>query len=53
MQNMPSIKRCTREELAPEQDLGRLVSFLRSRLAIHVDAKLLPMDLTSAQYIVG
>ncbi|MEI8617109.1 hypothetical protein P4S63_05910 [Pseudoalteromonas sp. B193] len=27
MQNMPSIKRCTREELAPEQDLGRLVSF--------------------------
>ncbi|WP_231614031.1 MULTISPECIES: MarR family winged helix-turn-helix transcriptional regulator [unclassified Pseudoalteromonas] len=52
MQNMPSIKRCTREELAPEQDLGRLVSFLRSRLAIHVDAKLLPMDLTSAQYIV-
>ena len=52
MPNMPSIKRCTRDQLSPEQDLGRLVSFLRSRLATHVDAKLLPIDLTSAQYIV-
>ncbi|MEL0634371.1 MarR family transcriptional regulator [Pseudoalteromonas carrageenovora] len=52
MSEMPSIKHCDRNALLPEQDLGRLVSFLRSRLAAHVDAKLLPMDLTSAQYIV-
>ena len=52
MQSMTSIKRCTRDELVPEKDLGRLVSFLRSTLVTHIDTKLLPMDLTSAQYIV-
>ncbi|XQW85497.1 MarR family winged helix-turn-helix transcriptional regulator [Thalassotalea piscium] len=52
MQNMPPIKNCSREELNPEEDLGRLVSFLRSRLVAQIDLKLAPIDLTSAQYIV-
>jgi DNA-binding MarR family transcriptional regulator len=52
MQNLPSMKCCKREDLVAEQDLGRLVSFLRSNLATHIDNRLLPMELTSAQYIV-
>lgn len=52
MSKIPSIKSCNNEELDLELDLGRLVSLLRSRLVAHIDLKLAPMDLTSAQYIV-
>ncbi|ENO00468.1 MarR family transcriptional regulator [Pseudoalteromonas sp. S979] len=51
-QSMPSIQNADPETLVAEQDLGRLISFLRSKIATHIDAQLDCMDLTSAQYIV-
>ena len=51
-QSMPSVQNADPETLVAEQDLGRLISFLRSKIATHIDAQLDCMDLTSAQYIV-
>ncbi|WP_462166486.1 MarR family winged helix-turn-helix transcriptional regulator [Pseudoalteromonas sp. GB43] len=43
---------CCIEDLDPVQDLGRLVSYLRSNLVTHLDNALEDKELTSAQYIV-
>ncbi|MEL0605589.1 MarR family transcriptional regulator [Pseudoalteromonas undina] len=51
-QSMPSINSCNRAQLIPEQDLGRVISYLRSKLSSHIDTQLQSMGLTSAQYIV-
>lgn len=52
MKEPASLGQCCIDDLDPVQDLGRLVSYLRSNLVTHLDAELMPMDLTSAQYIV-
>jgi len=52
MKEPASLGQCCIDDLDPVQDLGRLVSYLRSNLVTHLDTELMPMDLTSAQYIV-
>ena len=52
MKEPASIGQCCIEDLDPEQDLGRLVSYLRSNLVTHLDDALEDKELTSAQYIV-
>lgn len=52
MKEPASIGRCCIEDLDPVQDLGRLVSYLRSNLVTHLDNALADKELTSAQYIV-
>ena len=52
MKEPASIGQCCIEDLDPVQDLGRLVSYLRSNLVTHLDNALEDKDLTSAQYIV-
>ena len=52
MKEPASIGQCCIEDLDPVQDLGRLVSYLRSNLVTHLDNALEDKELTSAQYIV-
>ncbi|MCF7517093.1 MULTISPECIES: MarR family winged helix-turn-helix transcriptional regulator [unclassified Pseudoalteromonas] len=52
MKESASIGQCRAEDLDPVQDLGRLVSYLRSNLVTHLDNALEDKELTSAQYIV-
>ncbi|WP_295512130.1 MarR family winged helix-turn-helix transcriptional regulator [uncultured Pseudoalteromonas sp.] len=52
MKEPASIGQCCIEDLDPVQDLGRLVSYLRSNLVAHLDDALEDKELTSAQYIV-
>ncbi|KPM78086.1 MULTISPECIES: MarR family winged helix-turn-helix transcriptional regulator [Pseudoalteromonas] len=52
MKEPASIGQCCIEDLDPVQDLGRLVSYLRSNLVTHLDDALEDKELTSAQYIV-
>lgn len=52
MKESASLTRCCIDDLDPVQDLGRLVSYLRTNLVDHLDTALTPIDLTSAQYIV-
>jgi len=52
MKESASIGQCRAEDLDPVQDLGRLVSYLRSNLVAHLDNALEDKELTSAQYIV-
>jgi len=52
MKEPASIGQCCIEDLDPVQDLGRLVSYLRSNLVTHLDNALADKELTSAQYIV-
>lgn len=52
MKEPASIGQCCIEDLDPVQDLGRLVSYLRSNLVTHLDIALEDKELTSAQYIV-
>ncbi|AXV65985.1 MULTISPECIES: MarR family winged helix-turn-helix transcriptional regulator [Pseudoalteromonas] len=52
MKEPVSIGQCRIEDLDPVQDLGRLVSYLRSNLVTHLDCALKSKELTSAQYIV-
>ncbi|EKE82070.1 MarR family winged helix-turn-helix transcriptional regulator [Idiomarina xiamenensis] len=52
MKEAATLQQCRIEDLDAVQDLGRLVSYLRSSLVSHLDAALAPMDLTAAQYIV-
>ena len=52
MKEPASIGQCCIEDLDPVQDLGRLVSYLRSNLVTHLDDALEDTELTSAQYIV-
>ncbi|WP_462179523.1 MarR family winged helix-turn-helix transcriptional regulator [Pseudoalteromonas gelatinilytica] len=52
MKEPASIDQCCIEDLDPVQDLGRLVSYLRSNLVTHLDNALEDKELTSAQYIV-
>jgi DNA-binding MarR family transcriptional regulator len=52
MKEPASIGLCCIEDLDPVQDLGRLVSYLRSNLVAHLDDALEDKELTSAQYIV-
>jgi len=52
MKEPASICQCCIEDLDPVQDLGRLVSYLRSNLVTHLDDALEDKELTSAQYIV-
>ncbi|RZF84910.1 MarR family transcriptional regulator [Pseudoalteromonas sp. S4488] len=52
MKEPASIGLCCIEDLDPVQDLGRLVSYLRSNLVTHLDNALEDKELTSAQYIV-
>lgn len=46
------LKHCTAEQLDPISDLGRLVAFFRTQIISRIDEVMLPMDLTSAQYII-
>ena len=52
MKEPASIGQCCIEDLDPVQDLGRLVSYLRSNLVTHLYDALEDKELTSAQYIV-
>ncbi|MEQ5873714.1 MarR family transcriptional regulator [Pseudoalteromonas sp. NFXS39] len=52
MKEPASIGQCCIEDLDPVQDLGRLVSYLRSNLVTNLDDALEDKELTSAQYIV-
>ena len=52
MKESASIGQCRAEDSDPVQDLGRLVSYLRSNLVTHLDNALEDKELTSAQYIV-
>ncbi|WP_062569637.1 MarR family winged helix-turn-helix transcriptional regulator [Pseudoalteromonas arabiensis] len=52
MKESAPIGQCRAEDLDPVQDLGRLVSYLRSNLVTHLDNALEDKELTSAQYIV-
>lgn len=52
MKETTALQNCRLEDIHPVEDLGRLVSYLRSSLIAQIDTSLTPMELTSAQYIV-
>ena len=52
MKEPAALKQCCINDLDPIQDFGRLIAYLRSNIVTHLDTALMPVDLTSAQYIV-